>query len=95
MYSKLNKISSALQPEQVQFTYPLILPLQEAHRTEYKDPKEYKYGPHARHNLDVYRPEALAESKTKYPVLMFAYGGGFMQGDKRASTGGPSIFESA
>ncbi|NWK96321.1 alpha/beta hydrolase [Sphingobium lactosutens] len=36
------------------------------------------YGPHARHRLDLYRPqgEGLA------PILVFVHGGGFLKGDK-------------
>lgn len=48
------------------------------------------YGPHARHRLDVYAPEAPAPAGSPgYPVLVYFHGGGFIRGDKsaRASVG--------
>lgn len=72
--------------DQVQFTFPLLLPLHESQADQYQKPQEFNYGPHARHNLDVYLP-AGANHDSKHPALFFAYGGGFMQGDKRTSAG--------
>jgi acetyl esterase len=45
------------------------------------------YGPHERHRLDVYRPEA--EALTPRPILVMLHGGGFIRGDKsqRANLG--------
>lgn len=44
------------------------------------------YGPHARHRLDVYRPDAAGKDR---PVLVWLHGGGFIRGDKanRANVG--------
>lgn len=39
------------------------------------------YGPHERHRLDVFRPDAQAGR----PVLVFIHGGGFISGDKSIS----------
>ncbi len=45
------------------------------------------YGPHERHRLDVYRPEALVDRGR--PLLVMLHGGGFIRGDKsqRANLG--------
>lgn len=40
--------------------------------------RDHRYGPHARHRLDVFR----AEGATARPVLLFVHGGGFTGGDK-------------
>jgi acetyl esterase/lipase len=39
------------------------------------------YGPHARHRLDLYRPEGDAPAGG-WPVLVVVHGGGFIRGDK-------------
>lgn len=40
--------------------------------------QDVAYGPHARHRLDLYRPEGDALA----PILVFVHGGGFLKGDK-------------
>lgn len=42
------------------------------------------YGPHARHRLDVYRPDDLVSAPAGTPraVLLVFHGGGFIGGDK-------------
>ncbi len=42
--------------------------------------RDIRYGPAARHRLDVFSPEAAAA--TPLPVLLFVHGGGFVGGDK-------------
>lgn len=44
------------------------------------------YGPHARHRIDIYHPDAPGTGR---PVLVFLHGGGFIRGDKsdRANLG--------
>jgi triacylglycerol lipase len=42
--------------------------------------RDLAYGPHQRHRLDVFRAAAAAAEPR--PVLLFAHGGGFIQGDK-------------
>lgn len=37
------------------------------------------YGPHARHRLDVYRPEEFCQA-----IVVFVHGGGFVAGDKNS-----------
>ncbi|KAH0841503.1 Carboxylesterase type B [Fonsecaea pedrosoi] len=45
-------------------------------------PREtFKYGPHARHDLDLYTP-SKGTSQENNPLLVFLYGGGFASGDK-------------
>lgn len=39
------------------------------------------YGPHARHRLDVYAPDAPAPANG-WPVVVFFHGGGFIRGNK-------------
>ena len=43
--------------------------------------RDHKYGPDARHALDLFVPEAGAAPR---PVLMFVHGGAFVAGNKRA-----------
>lgn len=40
------------------------------------------YGPHERHRLDVYRPDAAGAAPVPAPILVFVHGGGFLKGDK-------------
>ena len=40
------------------------------------------YGPHARHVLDLWRPESAGASRLT-PLLLFIHGGGFRHGDKQ------------
>ena len=47
---------------------------------------DQSYGPHARHRVDIYHPDAPGTGR---PVLLFLHGGGFIRGDKsdRANLG--------
>lgn len=71
--------------EVVMPTFGAYFPLQAARREEiFKDgPTEHQYGPHDRQKLDVYLPPNASESSAKLPCVMFIYGGGLTQGDKR------------
>lgn len=42
--------------------------------------RDLKYGPAARHTLDLYQPQASAGSPV--PCLLYFHGGGFVRGDK-------------
>jgi acetyl esterase/lipase len=44
------------------------------------------YGPHARHRLDLYRPDGDGLS----PILVFVHGGGFLKGDKGGNDAWPN-----
>ena len=43
--------------------------------------RDIAYGPHQRHRLDLFRPDAAVPGA---PVLVYVHGGGFIQGDKGA-----------
>src|SRR5687768_8502438 len=47
--------------------------------------RDLKYGPDARHALDVFMPDKA----DKAPVLIFMHGGGFVGGNKRGPGGSP------
>jgi acetyl esterase len=47
--------------------------------------RDLPYGPHARHVLDLYRPET---PKAGAPILVFVHGGAFVRGDKNVSEEG-------
>ena len=42
--------------------------------------RDIAYGPHARHRIDLYRPDDGRSASL--PVLLFLHGGGFIRGDK-------------
>jgi acetyl esterase/lipase len=44
------------------------------------------YGPHARHRLDLYRPDGDGPA----PILLFVHGGGFLKGDKGGADAWPN-----
>ena len=43
--------------------------------------RDFEYGPHERHRLDLFRKEDIKGA----PVLVFVHGGGFVMGDKRSA----------
>ncbi|AJE99987.1 alpha/beta hydrolase [Pandoraea apista] len=45
--------------------------------------RDLAYGPHARHRLDVYRPDSTRHAPA--PVVVFVHGGGFVRGDMNAN----------
>ncbi|KAG9664168.1 alpha/beta-hydrolase, partial [Aureobasidium melanogenum] len=45
--------------------------------------EEFTYGSHPRQKLDVYSPKQVSDDT---PILVFLYGGGLVQGDKRLPT---------
>jgi len=62
----------------------LYAPLQaDAPRDGVRRSNDVKYGPDARHRLDVYEPEKKAGEPL--PVFVFIHGGGFVRGDKTAA----------
>ena len=44
--------------------------------------RDLRYGPHARHRIDLFRPPNVERA----PVVAFVHGGAFVRGDKRTST---------
>lgn len=45
--------------------------------------RELAYGPHARHRLDVFRPDGASD----LPVVLFVHGGAFVRGSKSTGEG--------
>lgn len=74
-------------------TFGIYFPLQIARKDEiYKNPPiEHQYGPHDRQKLDVFLPSTSSDNK-KLPCIVFAYGGGLAQGDKRIAPTGGAIY---
>lgn len=68
---------SAFTPEMIEGTVGLYAPLALA-PDESRVVRDVAYGPHERHQLDVFRPESGAAA----PCLLFVHGGGFVMGDK-------------
>lgn len=65
-------------PQTVKAFYPLLLANKEA---IFSVPKTtHRYGPHPRHELDVYKPTDRDISQT--PIFVFFHGGGLVQGGK-------------
>jgi len=76
-------------------TVGAYIPQQKARKEEIfsSDPQEYSYGPHERQKLDIFLPElAKNGSSTKYPVFVFAYGGGLVRGDKRMAPADGTLY---
>jgi acetyl esterase/lipase len=66
-------------------TFGIYFPLQIARKDEiFKNPPvEHSYGSHTRQKLDVYLPPSATKEGEKLPCVVFVYGGGLVQGDKR------------
>lgn len=73
--------------EVVQPTFGLYAPLLQANADRIKSVsrKTFKYGPHERHELDVYYPSEPKFINGRQAILLFEYGGGFVQGDKQVA----------
>jgi acetyl esterase/lipase len=60
---------------------------------------EHSYGPHERHKLDFYLPVSSNSDSTStnasvaVPLVVFLYGGGFFQGDKRMPSSQGAIYQ--
>lgn len=80
---QIKNIPSAL-PEGIAPTYKALLPKLAANEKEfhkqYAKRETHSYGSDPRQELDIYYPPSTNEQT---PVLLFLYGGGFFQGDKR------------
>jgi len=75
---KLLELGRVIDPPK---TAALYAPLQEKEPYQgVKTEREVKYGPAARHLLDVFTLEAGSPAR---PVLIFIHGGGFLAGNKR------------
>lgn len=77
LFDKIATWGSAFTPDMIQGTIGLYAPLALA-PDEARVTRDEAYGPHQRHKLDVFRPEAGGEA----PCLLFVHGGGFVMGDK-------------
>lgn len=76
-------------PEFGRSIYPALVPTMKAYATlheknraniESTPREEFEYGDDPRQKLDMYSPEQISDDT---PVLVFVYGGGLSQGDKR------------
>jgi triacylglycerol lipase len=82
---KLIDIGPVINPPE---TARLYVPLQEKEPYQgIKATRDLKYGPDARHALDVFVAEQPASAPR--PVLMFVHGGGFVAGNKRGPNNSP------
>lgn len=75
-------------------TFGIYFPLQIARKDEiYKNPPiEHQYGTHGRQKLDVFLPSDASSQTDKLPCVVFVYGGGLTQGDKRIGPTGGAIY---
>lgn len=81
--------------EVVMPTFGIYFPLQIARKDEItrNGPTEHSYGPTDRQKLDVFLPpSASTETTGKLPCVVFVYGGGLTQGDKRIGPTGGAIY---
>ena len=79
--ARLREMGRVVDPPR---TAELYAPL--ARREPYagvKVTRDVAYGPHARHRLDVFEPEAQGGARA---VFVFVHGGGFTAGNKRTGT---------
>ena len=78
---KIRSMGNDLNPAIIQQTNQLYAPLlAQAPKEGVKVAKDEAYGPHARHRLDVYSPDARPAAPVS--ILLFLHGGGFVRGDK-------------
>jgi len=81
--AKLREIGPVVAPPA---TAALYAPLQQKEPyAEAKVSRDERYGPDARHRLDVFAPTSAGAASNR-PVLVFVHGGAFVAGDKRTST---------
>ncbi|RJF92250.1 alpha/beta hydrolase [Noviherbaspirillum saxi] len=79
----LRAIGTTLSPETIGATVKLLA--SHAIRPENSNliERDHMYGPHVRHRLDVFRPDAVTTRRR--PAFVFVHGGGFIGGDKGTS----------
>lgn len=76
---QLTALDPEIGPDLVQRSWALVTPFHE--KLGFTAPtvvRDLSYGPDERHRLDVHTSDSLGGA----PVLVFAHGGGFVQGDK-------------
>lgn len=77
---QLRALGAGFNLPQVQALYAPLLATQPTEGVQVHP--DLRYGPHARHTLDVYAPSEPAAALR--PVLVCVHGGGFIRGDKAA-----------
>ena len=76
----IRKIGRVFNPDVLQATYALYEPLQKrAPKDGVEIHKDFAYGEHARHRLDVFVP---AKRPTKAPIVVYFHGGGYSGGER-------------
>lgn len=80
----LRAIGTKLSPETIGSTVKLLAPHALRPADDVVVERDHKYGPDARHRLDVFRPGVGADGSRARPAFVFVHGGGFIGGDKGA-----------
>lgn len=78
VFARLRELGDEFTPEQIVGTRELFAPLVPRPDPSARIARDLRYGPDARHRLDVFAPA----SASGMPVVVFVHGGGFLQGDK-------------
>ena len=83
-FDKLPSLGTAISAV-VPPTLQLYIPLLQANEPAIRSTKRttHSYGPHERHQLDVYHPSTPHTRNGRRPVLLFLYGGGLINGAKQ------------
>lgn len=76
--TQLEGFGTALTPEMIGGTQALMAGMSRGLAASTRVQRDLVYGPHARHRLDLFTRDGLADA----PVLVFVHGGGFVMGDK-------------
>lgn len=76
---RIRAIGSEIVPRMFSDTIALFAPYAPDAANCAQVARDLEYGPHERHRLDLFRPK---DGRSDCPVVVFAHGGGFVQGDK-------------
>lgn len=77
---RLEGFGRELSPEMMRGTTALFSFMAQGSDPEVTVSRDFRYGPHERNRLDVFRKDGTENA----PVLVFVHGGGFVMGDKRS-----------